>query len=90
MYNNSNLPILNKSQHYPLEDRYAQKNIYTFSFSLLFLAFANCGPSPETKDLQVKAKQIIGALPAKMPGSENDSQELISLGKKLYFEKKLS
>lgn len=67
------------------------KKIFTpFLISLLFLAFANCGPSPETKDLQVKAKQIIGALPAKMPGSENDSQELISLGKKLYFEKKLS
>ncbi|TGM74105.1 cytochrome-c peroxidase [Leptospira mtsangambouensis] len=67
------------------------RKIFTpFLFSLLFLAFANCGPSPETKDLQVKAKQIIGALPAKMPGSENDSQELISLGKKLYFEKKLS
>lgn len=67
------------------------KKIFTpFLISLLFLAFANCGPSPETKDLQVKAKLIIGALPAKMPGSENDSQELISLGKKLYFEKKLS
>ncbi|TGL11395.1 cytochrome-c peroxidase [Leptospira meyeri] len=67
------------------------KKIFTpFLVSLLFLALANCGPSPETKDLQVKAKQIIGALPSKMPGSENDSQELIALGKKLYFEKKLS
>ncbi|TGK87774.1 cytochrome-c peroxidase [Leptospira noumeaensis] len=67
------------------------KQIFTpFLLSLLFLSFANCGPSQETKDLQVKAKQIIGALPAKMPGSENDTEELISLGKKLYFEKKLS
>ncbi|TGL87231.1 cytochrome-c peroxidase [Leptospira congkakensis] len=67
------------------------KQIFTpFLLSLLFVSLANCGPSQETKDLQVKAKQIIGALPAKMPGSENDTEELISLGKKLYFEKKLS
>jgi cytochrome c peroxidase len=64
-----------------------------FSFSLLFillLGLISCGPSPETKDLQLKAKQMLGALPAKMPGSENDTEALISLGKKLYFEKKLS
>ncbi|PJZ84179.1 cytochrome-c peroxidase [Leptospira harrisiae] len=67
------------------------KQIFTpFLLSLLFVTLTNCGPSAETKDLQLKAKQIIGALPAKMPGSEKDSQELISLGKKLYFEKKLS
>ncbi|PJZ45010.1 cytochrome-c peroxidase [Leptospira brenneri] len=67
------------------------KQIFTpFLLSILLVSFANCEPSPETKDLQAKAKQIIGALPSKMPGSENDTQELISLGKKLYFEKKLS
>lgn len=67
------------------------KQIFTpFLLSLLLVSLANCGPSPETKDLQVKAKQIIGALPAKMPGSENDTEVLITLGKKLYFEKKLS
>ncbi|TGM05032.1 cytochrome-c peroxidase [Leptospira jelokensis] len=54
-------------------------------FSLVF-----CGPSEETKEVQGKAKQIIGALPEKMPGSENDTVNLITLGKKLYFEKKLS
>lgn len=56
----------------------------------LALSFVACGPSQETKDLQAKAKQMIGALPEKMPGSENDSQERIGLGKKLYFETKLS
>ncbi|MBM9545926.1 cytochrome-c peroxidase [Leptospira sp. 201903074] len=67
------------------------KQIFTpFLLSFLLVSLANCGPSPETKDLQVKAKQIIGAIPAKMPGSENDTEALISLGKKLYFEKKLS
>ncbi|MCW7493646.1 cytochrome-c peroxidase [Leptospira sp. 2 VSF19] len=58
--------------------------------SILLVTLAYCGPTPETKDLQLKAKQIIGALPEKMPGSENDTAELVSLGKKLYFEKKLS
>ncbi|TGN14376.1 cytochrome-c peroxidase [Leptospira ilyithenensis] len=63
--------------------------IYT---PIVFLCFAvaACGPSQETKELQMRAKKIIGALPSKMPGSEKDTPELVSLGKKLYFEKRLS
>ncbi|WP_411821961.1 cytochrome-c peroxidase [Leptospira sp. 'Mane'] len=63
--------------------------IYTLVVFLCFAVVA-CGPSQETKELQAKAKQIIGALPAKMPGSDKDTADLVSLGKKLYFEKKLS
>lgn len=44
----------------------------------------------EQTELTNKAKQIFGVLPDKMPGSENDTPELIALGKKLYFETKLS
>ncbi|MDZ4727783.1 MAG: cytochrome-c peroxidase [Leptospira sp.] len=67
------------------------KNKFAISFVLLSLiGIVACGPSQETKDLQLKAKQMLGALPNKMPGSEKDSEALISLGKKLYFEKKLS
>ncbi|MCT8334906.1 cytochrome-c peroxidase [Leptospira sp. 85282-16] len=67
------------------------RQIFTPLFiSILLVTFTYCGPTQETKDLQGKAKQIIGALPEKMPGSENDTAELVSLGKKLYFEKKLS
>jgi cytochrome c peroxidase len=50
----------------------------------------HCGPSEETKALQERAKKTFGALPTSMPGSENDTPERIALGKKLYFEKKLS
>jgi cytochrome c peroxidase len=53
---------------------------------------SNSGPltQQELTDLTAKAKSIFGALPAKMPGSENDNAELIALGKKLFFETKLS
>jgi cytochrome c peroxidase len=44
----------------------------------------------EQTELFEKAKSIFGALPDKMPGSENDTPELIELGKKLYSENKLS
>ena len=44
----------------------------------------------EENELLAKASSIFGALPNKMPGSENDTPELIDLGKKLYFETKLS
>ena len=36
------------------------------------------------------ARNIFGEMPDKMPGSENDTPELIALGKKLYFDKRLS
>lgn len=67
------------------------KQIFTpFLMTFVLFSLVFCGPSEETKEIQGKAKQIIGALPEKMPGSENDTEKLVSLGKKLYFEKKLS
>ena len=57
---------------------------------LLSLALIYCGPSENTKKLMVDAKNMFGVLPATMPGSENDTAELISLGKKLYFDTALS
>lgn len=44
----------------------------------------------EDTELFSKAKQLFGALPDKMPGSENDNEDIIALGKKLYFETALS
>lgn len=46
--------------------------------------------NPKTQQLQQQASAILGVLPDKMPGSENDTPERIALGKKLYFEKALS
>ena len=46
--------------------------------------------NPKAEQLQKQASAILGALPDKMPGSENDTPERIALGKKLYFEKALS
>ena len=40
--------------------------------------------------LQSQAKAMFGVLPNTMPGSENDSVELIALGEKLYMDKRLS
>ncbi|MGQ9819204.1 MAG: cytochrome-c peroxidase [Candidatus Kapaibacteriales bacterium] len=44
----------------------------------------------EESELHTKAKSIFGALPDVMPGSEYDTPELVELGRKLYFETKLS
>ncbi|MEM7181974.1 MAG: cytochrome-c peroxidase [Spirochaetota bacterium] len=49
-----------------------------------------CGPSEEVKKLMKQGKDQFGVIPAKMPGSEADTPELIELGRKLFFEKKLS
>lgn len=57
---------------------------------LLVLSIIACGPSAKAKELHERAKKEFGVLPEKMPGSENDTPELIELGKKLYFETALS
>jgi cytochrome c peroxidase len=76
--------------------------IYLLVFSLILLI--GCGGKEEPKEgsdgvpltaaeeteLLSKAKQLFGALPDKMPGSEADNPDMIALGKKLYFETKLS
>lgn len=41
-------------------------------------------------ELRKQAKEMFGPLPDKMPGAEKDNPELVSLGKKLFFEKRLS
>ncbi len=47
--------------------------------------------SPSTPaELRAKAKEALGILPDKMPGSEKDSQTLVELGRKLFFDKRLS
>jgi cytochrome c peroxidase len=79
-----------------------KKLLSILSLSLLFMT--SCGgdkteEGPEQTaqltaeakaDLLVRAKQIFGALPDVMPGSENDTPELVALGKTLYFDTRLS
>lgn len=57
---------------------------------ILALAFTACGPDKETAELQKIAKDTFGTLPAKMPGAESDTPELIALGESLYHETALS
>jgi cytochrome c peroxidase len=75
---------------------------YLIILALSVLLMTSCGEkndetpktsqlSPEAKtELFNRAKQLFGALPDKMPGSENDTPELIALGKMLYFDTRLS
>lgn len=44
----------------------------------------------ETDRLINRANRFFGSLPDAMPGSESDTPERIALGKKLYFDKRLS
>lgn len=54
------------------------------------LATIQCGPKVDYADLRTRAKSAFGTLPAKMPGSEKDTPELIALGKMLYNDRRLS
>jgi cytochrome c peroxidase len=40
--------------------------------------------------LRAKALKVIAPIPVRPPGSENDTQQLVQLGHRLYFEKRLS
>ncbi len=55
------------------------------------LVWQGCGVDDELdEDKLLEDAKVFGALPDTMPGSENDTEILINLGKKLYNEKKLS
>jgi cytochrome c peroxidase len=69
--------------------------------TLILAAFVLCAAAPsalpaasmsnaEIAELRKAALEVIQPIPDKMPGSENDTKALVTLGEKLYFEKKLS
>ena len=62
---------------------------------ILFSAFllTSCGKKTDTKmmkEVQAKAQNIFAVIPDKMPGSEKDTPAIIELGKKLYYDGRLS
>jgi cytochrome c peroxidase len=67
-------------------------------FSLLVCvgSLAWCGQSlgadikEQIPKLRADAKTILGPLPDRMPGAENDTPALVELGRRLYFETQLS
>ncbi len=62
---------------------------YLIYFSVL-AAVLNCGPKIDHAEVRNRAKSAFGTLPAKIPGSEKDTPELIALGKTLYNDRRLS
>ena len=51
-------------------------------------AWAESGPNPA--ELRARALAVFEPLPDRMPGSENDTEAMVKLGRKLYFDKRLS
>lgn len=56
----------------------------------MFLADQPALPGSEATELRARALAVVSPLPKKMPGAENDSKSLMRLGRKLYFDKRLS
>jgi len=64
---------------------------YTLWIVITFLLLETSTVFADDVDLLIRrANRIFSPLPGAMPGSENDTPERIALGKKLYFEKRLS
>lgn len=66
------------------------KNITYIILTSLLLATANVFAAADADALIRRANRYFSPLSDAMPGSENDSVDRIVLGKKLYFEKRLS
>jgi len=54
------------------------------------LSAAPAAAAPAAAELRAKALEFLKPLPDKAPGAEKDTPELVTLGKQLYFEKRLS
>ncbi|MCS7204159.1 MAG: cytochrome-c peroxidase [Leptospiraceae bacterium] len=67
------------------------KTFFVLTATLIFLTHVSCKQEDQkAKELIQKANQIFKPIPEKMPGFENVTPEQIELGKKLYFDKRLS
>ncbi len=62
----------------------------TWTVITFLLLAATTVAADDTDRLIKRANRYFSPLPDAMPGSENDTPERIALGKKLYFEKRLS
>ncbi len=60
------------------------------SLVFLCLILIMCSPSERTKALIKTSNELFGVIPDKMPGSENDTLPMINLGRKLFFDTRLS
>jgi len=64
---------------------------HTIWIVITFLLLATTTVFADDADLLIRrANRYFGPLPDTMPGAENDTPERVALGKKLYFEKRLS
>ena len=61
-----------------------------FIISLISMFLFGCSTGVDKNKALTNAKKYFQPLPDKMPGAENDSEAIIALGKKLYFETALS
>lgn len=66
------------------------KRILISPLVLTFGLLIACGPDAETKELMTRAGTLFKPLPAAMPGFEKVTAQQIELGKKLYFDVRLS
>lgn len=57
---------------------------------LLGFSFGALAADVDAKALRTQALELIGPIPAKMPGADKDTPALVQLGKELYFETALS
>ena len=57
---------------------------------LIMIAVLAASANSYADILHSQAKAIFGTLPKTMPGAENDTPEMIALGRALYFDKRLS
>jgi len=66
-------------------------HLLSFIAALGFLPMdARSDSSLDADALRARALDVVQPLPDRMPGSENDTGPMIELGRRLYFEKKLS
>jgi cytochrome c peroxidase len=64
--------------------------IVVFGVSLALCTVTTLGQSPDPAALRKQALELTGPIPDTMPGAEKDTQDRIALGKRLFFEKRLS
>lgn len=66
------------------------QHLFALAVAGLTAASALGAADAKTSELRTKAIELLGVIPDKMPGSDHDTPARIELGRKLYFDNRLS
>jgi cytochrome c peroxidase len=83
-------PAVNSTENSTARILIMNTKLLIMGAAILLASSTSSLPAAEPAELRQKALEVVAPIPERMPGAENDTPAQIALGKRLFFEKRLS